>query len=77
MAGPEKIDCVQRVTQLFVDAAADKFWGIISFQFQAGKLVLVRKEMSLKVEGSQSGDRPQTLFGALQNNEKYVRPFQP
>jgi len=38
------------VVKLFVDASKDKFWGEISFRFQDGVMVMVRKESTSKVK---------------------------
>ncbi|MBI9086791.1 MAG: hypothetical protein JEZ11_24555 [Desulfobacterales bacterium] len=51
----EKITGSQGLLELFKNASRDRFWGSISFGFQNGKLTMVRKEETRKVDSIDFG----------------------
>jgi hypothetical protein len=47
----EQIEDPKDILELFRVASKENFWGSLLFSFQNGKLVMVKKEETTKVQG--------------------------
>lgn len=39
-------------------AASDRFWGNIQFDFQGGEITVIRKSETIKLQGKENNSRP-------------------